>query len=89
MPLILDNPQTISLGEVKITSFQVYLAPELSVCVQYVIGDPSEFSPIQAGSATFGAAEIFKVDPSGSVTDALKDALYELLETRLGPGQVT
>lgn len=89
MPLILDNPQTLTLAEVKITSFQVYLAPELSVCVQYVIGDPSEFAPVQIGSATFGAAEIAKVDPSGSVTDGMKDALYALLETRLGPGQVT
>jgi len=89
MPLILDNPSTVTLAEVKITSFQCVVAPELLISVQYVIGDPSEFAPVQVGSATFNAAEIATVDPNGTVTEAMKDALYALLELRLGPGQVT
>ena len=88
MPLILDNPQQVSLGEVKITQFQVTVVPELSVTIAYVIGDPSEFAPVQHGAATFGPAEIAQVDPSGSTVEAMKDALYQLLELRLGPGTI-
>lgn len=89
MPLILDNPQTLTLAEVKIVAFQCVVQPELRISVQYVVGDPSEFAPVQSGSATFDAAEIGIVDPNGTVTEAMKDALYKLLELRLGPGQVT
>lgn len=89
MPLVLDNPQVVSLAEVKITSFQCVVQPELLISVQYVIGDPSEFAPVQVGSATFGPAEITQVDPHGALTDAMKDALYQLLELRLGPGVIS
>jgi len=88
MPLILDNPQVVSLGEVKIVNFSVVVEPELSVAIGYVIGDPSEFAPVQHGAATFGPAEIAQVDPSGSTVEAMKEALYQLLELRLGPGTI-
>ncbi|GEM_PF-2911713 len=87
MPLVLDNPEQLVISVVRITSFSCVIEP-LSVTVNYVRGSdgPDGFRLIDGGSATFDAEEISLVDPAGTIYTSMKDALYELLELRLGGG---
>lgn len=89
MPLVLDKPEPLLISVARITSFSVVIEP-LAVSVNYVRGSdgPDGFMLIDGGSATFDADEIAAVDPTGSIYASMKDALYELLELRLGPGVI-
>lgn len=90
MPLNLDNPLQVAITTVKITNFSVVAEP-LSVTISFVRGyeTPAGFSAIDSGSASFDAEQIAAVDPTGQTYLAMKDALYELLETVVGDGTIT
>lgn len=90
MPLVLDNPEQITVSEVRITSFSVVVEP-LSVVVNFERGyeSPDGFQSIATGTASFSQDQILAVDPDATVYDAMKTALYELLESRVGPGTIS
>ena len=90
MPLVLDDPEQLQITTVRITSFLCQVEP-LSVSVFYVRGyyrATGEWVVVDNNSATFNQDEIAVVDPEGATYDAMKTDLYELLETRLGPGVI-
>lgn len=87
MPLILNNPEVITVGSVKINSFSVRLAPTIAVEIQYSrIGEDWRAADYKV--STFGPDDVAKVDPSGATYDAMKMAMYALLELVVGPGTV-
>lgn len=90
MPLVLDTPEQITVTTVRISSFSVTVEP-LACVVSYQTGfDTSEgFVATGSSTASFSADQISTVDPQGAVYSAMKDALYELLETRVGSGTIS
>jgi hypothetical protein len=87
MPLILDNPEVITVGSVRINSFSVRLLPTIAIDIQYCrIADDGSSADYKV--ASFGPDDVAKVDPSGATYDAMKLAMYALLETIVGPGTV-
>lgn len=90
MPLVLDDPETVTIQTVRITSFNCIVEP-LICQVNYVTGTTDAqgvFTQIGGGTATFDQAQIAVVDPTGSIYNSMKDALYELLESVVGPGTI-
>jgi len=87
MPLILDTPEVITVGSVKINSFSVRLAPTIAVEIQYCrINDDGSAADYKV--STFGPDDVAQVDPSGKTYEAMKQAMYALLELVVGPGTV-
>lgn len=91
MPLVFNNPESIVLDAAKIDSIIIRLEPELNVIVSYKAGPEQDGNvvPAKASSEAFNAAEYAAVDPDGALYAGVKQAAYELLETRLGAGQIT
>lgn len=89
MPLVLDNPEQVTVTTVKITAFTLTVEPLwCQIAYQRGIDSPEGFVSIGSATATFNAEQIQAVDPDGTVYNSMKDALYELLETRVGPGTI-
>lgn len=89
MPLALQTPQEIVIDTVQITGFTVQISP-LSVQIVFArgINGPNGFEQRDSGSVAFSSDEILAIDPAGSVYSSMKDALYALLQTRIGAGTV-
>lgn len=90
MPLVLDNPEQIVVTTARITSFSATVEP-IGCVVAYETGFSTSEGFVVTGShvASFSADQIASVDPEGTVYSAMKDALYELLETRVGSGTIS
>lgn len=89
MPLVLDTPTQVTVTTVKITAFTFTVEP-LTCQIVYVEGYETPDGFVQTGNSTamFNQDQILAVDPTGTVYNGMKDALYELLETVVGPGTV-
>lgn len=89
MPLVLDTPTQVTVTTVKITSFNFTVNPEICQIV-YVEGyeTPDGFVQVGNNTATYNQEQIAAVDPDGTIYSSMKDALYQLLETTVGPGTV-
>lgn len=89
MPFTLHTPQEIVIDTVRITGFSVTVDP-MSVQILYVRGvnGPNGFEQKDSGAVSFSSDEVMAVDPAGSIYSSMKDALYALLQTRLGAGTV-
>lgn len=90
MPLALDNPETVTIGTIQITSFVCKVEP-LAISIHYDRGvamPDGSFRVIDAGTTQFDAESIQAVDGQGQVYAGVKDALYQLLQSRLGGGKI-
>ena len=90
MPLVLDDPEQVTVTEVRIVSFSCTVEP-LTCTVIYnkgFLNPDGSYQAVSSGMATFDQAQIAVVDPTGSIYASMKDALYELVETQVGPGVI-
>jgi predicted cupin superfamily sugar epimerase len=90
MPLELDTPELVTVTTVRIVSFSCTVSP-LTVTVVYQNGvsqPDGSFQSVTSGMAIFDQAQIETVDPDGTIYTSMKDALYQLLETVVGPGTI-
>ncbi len=89
MPLILQEPQTVKIDTVRITSFTASVAPRgITVSYErgYWLGD--KFIATESRTDAFDAAALGTVDPGDKIYEAVKAALYQLVQGRAGAGTV-
>lgn len=90
MPLVFDSPESVSIDAAKIVALSINLEPSFSIVVHYVSGPESNgvIQPVSGGVHSFSQDEYAEVDAGGDTYEAVKKAAYELLEKRLGSGQI-
>lgn len=87
MPLQFDNPTTITLSQAEITVININLVTG-EVTLNYQITADGQEAPVRTGYETFQLADASQLASYAGTYAAVKATVYELLQSRLGQGNV-